>query len=60
VLVKDFNRAVLKADIAFLERILHKDYVHQNLRGTAENRLQSSKATRTPPNSFCTPVEQCA
>src|SRR5262249_24543250 len=32
-LVKDFNRVVLKADIDFLERLLHKDYVHHNQRG---------------------------
>ena len=47
--VKDFNRAVLKADIDFLERLLHKDYVHHNQRGLAEKRsqyLENRKAGR--------------
>jgi len=27
-LVDDINAAVVKADMTFLERVLHKDYVH--------------------------------
>jgi ketosteroid isomerase-like protein len=49
-LVKDFNRAVLKADVASLERILHEDYVHHGARGTVENRsqyLENRKTGRT-------------
>ena len=34
-LIKDLNEAVVKADVAFLERVLHEDYVHIRPRGTA-------------------------
>src|SRR5262245_44816733 len=48
-LVKDLNEAVVKADIAFLERVLHQDYTHHRPRGTVEDReqyLQNRKARR--------------
>ena len=34
-LVKDLNAAIAKPDIAFLERILDKDYVHYRPTGTS-------------------------
>ena len=40
-LVKDLNAAIVKPDIAFLERILDKDYVHFRPHGNVENRAQS-------------------
>ena len=46
-LVKDLNRAVLKADVAFLEGVLHQDYVHQDWRGTAESRSQYLENRKT-------------
>jgi ketosteroid isomerase-like protein len=39
-LVKDLNAALVKADIAFLERVLAQDYVHYRPRGDVENRAQ--------------------
>jgi ketosteroid isomerase-like protein len=48
-LVKDLNAAVVKADLAFLERVLHEDYTHHRPRGTVENRaqyLENRKARR--------------
>ena len=39
-LVKDLNAAIAKPDIAFLERILDKDYVHYRPHGNVENRPQ--------------------
>ena len=39
-LVKDIDTAVVKGDVAFLERVLHKDYVHTRSRGTVEHRAQ--------------------
>jgi ketosteroid isomerase-like protein len=48
-LVKDLNEAVVKADVALLERVLHDDYVHHRPRGTVENRaqyLENRKARR--------------
>ena len=48
-LVKDLNEAVVKADVAVLERALHEDYVHQRPRGMVENRaqyLENRKARR--------------
>jgi len=39
-LVKDLNAAIVKPDIAFLERILDKDYVHFRPHGNVENRAQ--------------------
>ena len=32
-LVKDLNEAVVKADVAVLDRVLHEDYVHHRPRG---------------------------
>jgi hypothetical protein len=46
-LVKDINVAVVNADIAFLERVLHQDYVHHGQRGTVENRAQYLKNRKT-------------
>jgi ketosteroid isomerase-like protein len=48
-LVKDLNVANVKADVAFLERVLHEDYTHHRPRGTVENRaqyLENRKARR--------------
>ena len=48
-LVKDLNAAIAKADIAFLERILDKDYVHYRPHGNVENRahyLENRKSGR--------------
>jgi len=39
-LVKDLNAALVKADTAFLERVLDQDFVHYRPRGTIENRAQ--------------------
>ena len=39
-LVKDLNAALVKADIAFLERVLAQDYVHYRPHGDVENRAQ--------------------
>ena len=41
--VKDLNVALVKVDIAFLERVLHKDYTHYRPRGIVENRAQYLK-----------------
>ena len=46
-LVKDFNRAVLKGDVAAQERILHEDYEHYGSRGTVENRSQYLENRKT-------------
>jgi ketosteroid isomerase-like protein len=46
-LVKDLKAALVKADIAFLERVLHQDYVHQGPRGTVENRAQYLENRKT-------------
>jgi ketosteroid isomerase-like protein len=48
-LVKDLNQANVKADIAFLERVLHADFTHHRPRGTVENwaqYLENRKAGR--------------
>ena len=39
-LVKDFNAALVKPDMAFLERVLAPDYDHFRPHGTVENRAQ--------------------
>ena len=39
-LVKDLIEAVVKADVAFLDRVLHEDYAHHRPGGTVENRAQ--------------------
>ena len=39
-LVKDLNAAIVKADTAFLDRVLDKDYVHYRPGGTIETRAQ--------------------
>ena len=39
-LVKDLNAALVKADIAFLERVLAQDYVHYRPHGDVEDRAQ--------------------
>jgi len=46
-LVKDLNEAVVKADVAVLERALHEDYVHQRPRGMVENRAQYLENRKT-------------
>ena len=46
-LIKDLNVAVVKADLAFLERVLHKDYVHHRPRGTAEDRAEYLENRKT-------------
>ena len=39
-LVKDFNAALVKADTAFLDKVLAPDFVHYRPRGDIENRAQ--------------------
>ena len=39
-LVNDLNAAIVKPDIAFLERVLAKDYVHFRPHGNVETRAQ--------------------
>ena len=39
-LVNDLNAAIVKPDIAFLERVLSKDYVHYRPHGNVETRAQ--------------------
>jgi len=39
-LVKDLNAAIVKADVAFLERVLAQDYDHFRPHGNVENRAQ--------------------
>jgi ketosteroid isomerase-like protein len=46
-LVKDLNAAIVKADVAFLERVLHPDYIHYRPRGTVENRAQYLENRKT-------------
>jgi ketosteroid isomerase-like protein len=46
-LVKDLNAAIVKPDIAFLERVLDKDYVHSRPHGNVENRAQYLEGRRT-------------
>ena len=46
-LVKDLSAAVVKADVAFLERVLHEDYTHHRPRGTVENRAQYLENRKT-------------
>ena len=46
-LVDDINAAVVKADMTFLERVLHKDYVHYGQHGLIENRSQYLKNHKT-------------
>lgn len=48
-LLKDLNAALVKADVAFLERVLHEDYTHHRPHGTVEDRaqyLENRKARR--------------
>jgi len=48
-LVKDLNDAVVKADVAVLERMLHEDYVHNRPSGVVEDRaryLENRRARR--------------
>ena len=48
-LVRDFSAALVKADHAFLERVLHEKYVHTRWNGAVENRaqyLENRKARR--------------
>jgi len=48
-LIKDLTEAVVKADVTFLERVLHEDYAHHRPRGAVENRaqyLENRKARR--------------
>ena len=46
-LVKDLNRAIVEGDIAFLDRILHQDYIHFRPRGTVENRAEYLENRKT-------------
>jgi ketosteroid isomerase-like protein len=39
-LVRDLNEAVVNADIAALERVLHAEYVHNRPSGVVEDRAQ--------------------
>ena len=42
-LVKDLNAALVKQDMAFLEQLLDKDYMHYRPHGDVENRAQYLK-----------------
>ena len=46
-LVDEINAAVVKADMTFLERVLHKDYVHHGQHGMIENRTQYLENRKT-------------
>ena len=46
-LVNDFNAALVKPDIAFLERVLAPDYDHFRPHGTVENRAQYLEDRKT-------------
>ena len=39
-LINDLNAALVKADVAFLERVLDRDFVHYRPHGNVENRAQ--------------------
>ena len=39
-LVRDLSEAVVKGDVAFLDRVLHADYAHHRPSGIVENRAQ--------------------
>src|SRR5262245_20080600 len=48
-LVKELTEAVVKVDVAFLDRVPHEDYAHHRPRRTVENRaqyLENRKARR--------------
>ena len=51
-LVKDLNAALVKTDIAFLERVLHKDYTHYRPRGIVENRAQYPEEPQDRPRGI--------
>jgi ketosteroid isomerase-like protein len=46
-LVKDLNAAIVKPDIAFLERVLDQDYVHYRPHGNVENRAEYLENRKT-------------
>src|SRR5215471_21425289 len=46
-LVKDLNAAIVKPDIAVLERVLDKDYTHYRPHGNVENRAQYLEDRKT-------------
>jgi ketosteroid isomerase-like protein len=46
-LINDLNQAIVKRDIAFLERVLHEDFTHYRPRGTVENRKQYLEDRKT-------------
>jgi hypothetical protein len=46
-LVKDIHAAIVKADVAFLERVLHADYTHIRSSGAIENRAQYLENRKT-------------
>src|SRR3954463_15081084 len=46
-LVKDFNAALVKADTAFLDKVLGQDFVHYRPHGTVENRAQYLENRKT-------------
>src|SRR4026207_1215076 len=46
-LVNDLNAAIVKPDIAFLERVLAKDYVHYRPHGNVETRAQYLEDRKT-------------
>lgn len=46
-LVKDLNAAIVKPDIAFLEKVLDKDYVHFRPHGNVEDRAQYLEDRKT-------------
>ena len=46
-LVKDFNAALVKADTAFLDKVLGKDFVHYRPKGDVENKVQYLENRKT-------------
>lgn len=46
-LVNDLNAAIVKPDIAFLDRLLSKDYVHYRPHGNVETRAQYLEDRKT-------------
>jgi len=57
-LVKDLNAALVKADTAFLERVLAPDFVHYRPHGDVENRAQHLEDRKTGRVQFESLVEE--
>lgn len=46
-LIKDFNAALVKADTAFLDKVLAQDFVHYRPKGDVENKAQYLEDRKT-------------